>query len=79
MRWKGCEKKAKKHLTNAAGCGKITNVPPKRRVPCKLNNVTNEKHQNRAALGGTDKENRIRGWSIDPEEGKLRESFGKVI
>ncbi len=43
-------KKLKKHLTNAAGCGKITNVPPKGRVPCKLNNVTNEKHQTDAFL-----------------------------
>ena len=41
-------KSRKKYLTNDLECAKIANVPPLRRagrVPCKLNNVTNEKHQ----------------------------------
>ena len=32
------------------------NVPPMRRVPCKLNNVTNEKHQTEAVLKNCNQE-----------------------
>ena len=35
----------KKVLTNAKRCGNIYNVPRLGRVPCKLNNERNEKHQ----------------------------------
>ena len=49
---KNFEKSRKKYLTNRKTCGKIVNVPRQSqersgagRVPCKLNNVTNEKHQ----------------------------------
>ena len=38
----------KKYLTNRSECAKIANVPPLERVPCKLNNVTNETHQTEA-------------------------------
>ena len=44
------EKTWKKFLTNAERCGKIATVPPMRRAPCKLNNVTNEKHQTETFL-----------------------------
>ena len=44
-RTKKFEKTWKKFLTNARECVKIATVPPMRRAPCKLNNVTNEKHQ----------------------------------
>ena len=35
-------------MTNGRTSAKIANVPPLERVPCKLNNVTNEKHQTEA-------------------------------
>ena len=44
------EKTWKKFLTNARECAKIVTVPPMRRAPCKLNNVTNEKHQTETFL-----------------------------
>ena len=49
-RTKKFEKTWKKFLTNASGCAKIATVPPMRRAPCKLNNVTNEKHQTETFL-----------------------------
>ena len=49
-RTKKFEKTWKKFLTNASGCAKIVTVPPMRRAPCKLNNVTNEKHQTETFL-----------------------------
>ena len=42
---KSLKKARKKFLTKRAECGKIKTRRTKRRVPCKLNNVTNEKHQ----------------------------------
>ena len=36
---------SKKCLTNRDERARIANVPPMRRVPCKLNNVTKRKHQ----------------------------------
>ena len=39
------EKTWKKCLTNGRSSDILDNVPLKRRVPCKLNNETNEKHQ----------------------------------
>ena len=47
-------KKLKKYLTNRNESARINDVPPLRRtgrVPCKLNNVTNEKHQSSAFYG----------------------------
>ena len=32
-------------MTNGDEGARIANVPPTRRVPCKLNNVTKRKHQ----------------------------------
>ncbi len=52
VRKKDFEKSRKKYLTNGRACGKIVNVPRQSgagRVPCKLNNVTNEKHQSSAS------------------------------
>ena len=49
---KDFEKSRKKYLTNSREYGKIVNVPRQSgagRVPCKLNNVTNEKHQSSAS------------------------------
>ena len=43
--WKKLEKTLKKLLTRSKRCGKITPAAAKRCVPCKLNNVTNTKHQ----------------------------------
>ena len=40
------KKISKKCLTNRDERARIANVPPMRRVPCKLNNVTKRKHQN---------------------------------
>ena len=53
----------KKYLTSSKKCGKIKNVPPprRRRVPCKLNNVTNEKHQSSMSEKDMDKEAARRG------------------
>ena len=39
------KKISKKCLTNRDERARIENVPPTRRVPCKLNNVTKRKHQ----------------------------------
>ena len=39
------EKTRKKFLTNRIASDILNNVPLMRRVPCKLNNETNEKHQ----------------------------------
>ena len=39
------KKISKKCLTNRDERARIANVPPMRRVPCKLNNVTKRKHQ----------------------------------
>ena len=39
------QKNFKKCLTNRDERARIANVPPMRRVPCKLNNVTKRKHQ----------------------------------
>ena len=36
---------SKKGLTSRGERARIANVPPMRRVPCKLNNVTKRKHQ----------------------------------
>ena len=50
---KDFEKSRKKYLTKLRSCGKIVNVPRQSgagRVPCKLNNVTNEKHQSSTSL-----------------------------
>ena len=49
-REKDLKKIRKKFLTKARGCAKIATVPPMRRAPCKLNNVTNEKHQTETFL-----------------------------
>ena len=45
----------KKVLTNAKRCGNIYNVPRLGRVPCKLNNERNEKHQTGALKSATKK------------------------
>ncbi len=42
---KELEKSSKRGLTKAKRCGKIIPAAEERRVPCKLNNVTNTKHQ----------------------------------
>ena len=39
------QKNFKKGLTSRDERARIANVPPMRRVPCKLNNVTKRKHQ----------------------------------
>lgn len=39
------QKNFKKGLTSGDERARIANVPPMRRVPCKLNNVTKRKHQ----------------------------------
>ena len=45
------EKKiSKKRLTKGEERARIENVPPRRRVPCKLNNVTKRKHQTELEL-----------------------------
>ena len=41
---------SKKCLTNRDERARIANVPPMRRVPCKLNNVTKRKHQTELEL-----------------------------
>ena len=46
-------KKGKMCLTNGFDGGSIQNVPPKWRVPCKLNNETNEKHRKVALKDAT--------------------------
>ena len=45
----------KKVLTNAKRCGNIYNVPRLGRVPCKLNDERNEKHQTGAQKCATKK------------------------
>ena len=50
QRRKKSKKISKKCLTNRNECAKIANVPPMRRVPCKLNNVTKRKHQTELEL-----------------------------
>ena len=42
---KRVEKNLKKCLTKAGQCGKIIPAAAERCAPCKLNNVTNTKHQ----------------------------------
>ena len=42
---KEIQKNFKKGLTSRDERARIANVPPMRRVPCKLNNVTKRKHQ----------------------------------
>ena len=42
---KEMKKISKKCLTNRKERARIANVPPRWRVPCKLNNVTKRKHQ----------------------------------
>ena len=42
---KSLKKLEKKFLTNRIVSDILNNVPLMRRVPCKLNNETNEKHQ----------------------------------
>jgi hypothetical protein len=44
------KKISKKCLTNRDERARIANVPPVRRVPCKLNNVTKRKHQTELEL-----------------------------
>ena len=43
---------SKKCLTNRNERVRIANVPPMRRVPCKLNNVTKRKHQTELPVVG---------------------------
>ena len=45
---KEIQKNFKKGLTSRDERARIANVPPMRRVPCKLNNVTKRKHQTEA-------------------------------
>ena len=56
----------KKMLTNAERCGNISNVPRLGRVPCKLNNERNEKHQTGAQKCATNKLARSTGFSQLP-------------
>ena len=46
------KKISKKCLTNRDERARIANVPPMRRVPCKLNNVTKRKHQTELPVVG---------------------------
>ena len=81
------EELRKKHLTKAERRGKIAYVPPLRRagrVPCKLNNVTNEKHQSSLSVMDND-EDRCEGgvqsitrWS-GKEQFEAEISFNRMI
>ena len=73
-RTKEFEKTRKKFLTKRTRCGRIKTRRLERRVPCKLNNVTNEKHQIRIWLFNKLSLSDDRNISL-----KLELSFDKVI